>query len=127
MADNIDELETKLSSVLTQEEREKLIQFLQKNRIAVSLPPLRYCQFLCWCWLKDQDRASMAANTISARVEANMGGIEADLEEMADLMGVTVAEVKAGAIAKQLLTGSKSDVFDSDKWKEQSNGLWMRI
>lgn len=127
MTDNIDELENKLSSVLTQKERERLIQFLQKNRIAVSLPPLRYCQFLYWCWLKDQDRASMAANTISARVEASIEGIEADLEEMADLMGVAIAQVKVGAIAKQLIVGSKSDVFDPNEWEEQTNGLWMRV
>lgn len=66
----------------------KVVQF------SVRLTRKQDRQLRLWARLKNMKRATLAANTIAARIEANQDWIDNEIAEIARLEGVSVEEVE---------------------------------
>lgn len=62
-------------------------------RFGVSLPEWYHRKLVPWAKLKGTNRATLAANILQARIEANWETIEKELDIIAAHQGVTRAEL----------------------------------
>ena len=73
-------------------------------RYSVSLPEWWERKLRLWAKLKGTNRATLTANLVQARIEANWPDIEKDIEAIATYQGKTRAELEA-----EWLNGGEED------------------
>lgn len=82
----------------------EIISFMSPIKFGIQLP-LHYDRRLrLWAKVKGTARATLAANIIQARIEANWADVEKTLDEIAERGGITREELEA-----QLLNGNDDD------------------
>ena len=64
-------------------------------RYGVTLPEWYERKLRLWAALKGTNRATLTANIVQARIEANWPAIEKELDEIASYQGKTKAELEA--------------------------------
>ena len=65
------------------------------TRFSISLPDWYHHKLKLWAALKGTNRATLAANIVQARIEANWETVERDIEAFARHRGITVEELEA--------------------------------
>ena len=73
-------------------------------RFSVSLPDWFERKLRLWAKLKGTNRATLTANVVQARIEANWSDIEKELEAIAKYQGKTLEELEA-----EWLNGGEED------------------
>ncbi len=66
---------------------------LDMVRFTISLPDWYYRKLLLWAKLKGTNRATLTANIVQARIEANWSEIERELEAIAKYQGMTLEQL----------------------------------
>lgn len=66
---------------------------LDMVRFTISLPDWYYRKLLLWAKLKGTNRATLVGNIVQARIEANWGEIEKELEAIAKYQGTTLEQL----------------------------------
>lgn len=66
---------------------------LEMVRFGVSLPDWYHRKLILWAKLKGTNRATLTANIVQARIEANWDTIEKELEAIAKHQGKTYEEL----------------------------------
>lgn len=64
-------------------------------RFGISLPDWYHRKLQLWAKLKGTNRATLGANIIQARIEANWDAIQQELEAIAKYQGKTLEELEA--------------------------------
>lgn len=64
-------------------------------RFSISLPDWYVRKLRLWAKLKGTNRATLTANIVQARIEANWAEIERELEAIAKFQGKTLEELEA--------------------------------
>lgn len=62
-------------------------------RFGVSLPDWYHRKLVLWAKLKGTNRATLAANIVQNRIEANWAEVEKELRAIAQYQGVTYEEL----------------------------------
>lgn len=68
---------------------------LDMVRFSISMPEWKERKLRLWAMLKGTNRATLAANIVQARLEANWEAIEAEIREIAAHQGKTYEELVA--------------------------------
>ena len=64
-------------------------------RFSISLPDWYHRKLKLWAALKGTNRATLAANIVQARIEANWETVEQEIEAIAKYRGITIEELEA--------------------------------
>jgi hypothetical protein len=70
-------------------------------RFTISLPDWYYRKLLLWAKLKGTNRATLTANIVQSRIEANWADIERELEAIAKYEGQTLEELQQDWLAEK--------------------------
>jgi len=70
-------------------------------RFMISMPDWYYRKLLLWAKLKGSNRATLSANIIQSRIEANWAEIERDLEAIAKYKGMTLDQLIDSWLAEE--------------------------
>ncbi len=74
---------------------------LDMARFTISLPDWYYRKLLLWAKLKGTNRATLTANIVQSRIEANWADIERELEAIAKYEGQTLEELQQDWLAEK--------------------------
>lgn len=78
-------------------------------RFMISLPDWYHRKLELWAALKGSNRATLAANIIQARIEANWETVERDIRAIAEHNGVTIEELERQWLGDDKQKSSASD------------------
>lgn len=81
-----------------------VIVFMAPIKFGIQLPPRYDRKLRLWAKLKGTARATLAANIVQARIEANWSDIDKELDAIAAEQGITRQELEV-----QMLKGGDDD------------------
>jgi hypothetical protein len=63
------------------------------SRFQITVPELHHYRLRAWAYLKVTNRATLAVNIVQASIEANWTDVDQGLNDLAELKGMTRAEL----------------------------------